>query len=223
MRVTLKPLRLFVLRTTKVLPAKKNDSTRCTVYLIATLKNYLRSVLRKKNQIKPGPGSKEDKVQKKGEPMIHQDLIVKTARKHQLNPNLVAAVIKIESSFDTDAVRYEKDYKWLYQPEVFALSLNISSATETELQKFSWGLMQVMGAVAREHGHQGPMFRLCRPDLGIEFGCIHLAKYLRKYNDLQKALAAYNGGQGAIRSDGTIRNMGYVEKVMDHYSAGSIA
>lgn len=149
--------------------------------------------------------------------MLHKDLILKAAAKNQINPDLVAAIVHVESSYNSDAVRYESHYKWLYKPDEFATQLGISVATESELQKFSYGLMQCMGAVARENGFTGPLFRLCRPDLGLEYGCLHFAKYFRRYNDLRRTLAAYNGGPGAINSDGTFKNPTYVDKVMDKY------
>lgn len=148
---------------------------------------------------------------------VHQPLIISTAKKHLINPNLVTAIVGIESAYNTDAVRYESHYKWLYKPDEFAKQLGLSVETESELQKFSYGLMQCMGAVARENGFSGPLFRLCRPDLGLEYGCAHFAKYFRKYNDLKRTLAAYNGGPGAILADGTFKNESYVNKVMEKY------
>ena len=146
----------------------------------------------------------------------HKDLIVVMSNKHLLNPNLVSAIVETESSFNTDAIRYEPKYPYLLAPDVYAVKNKITVQTEAELQKFSWGLMQVMGAVAREHGYDGYLHRLCRPELGLEYGCLHFAKYLRKYNDIKKAISAYNGGPGAIKGD-RFKNEKYVNKVMNRY------
>lgn len=159
-------------------------------------------------------------------PVPHQALIKKASQKHGLNPKLVMAVARKESSLNTDAVRFEGDYqqhdrtftkvyKWLYHPERFNASLGVDLDTEIAMQATSWGLMQVMGAVAREHGFAGPLHKLCRPDLGLEYGCLHLTGYLKKYGKVEMALAAYNGGPGAVNSDGTLDNqVEYVDPVM---------
>lgn len=149
----------------------------------------------------------------------YKDLIIVISNKHLLNPNLVSAIVEIESSFNTDAIRYEPKYPYLLSPDVFAVKHRITVQTEECLQKFSWGLMQIMGAVAREHGYDGPLHRLCRPELSLEFGCLHFAKYLRRYNDIKKAISAYNGGPGAIKEDG-FKNEKYVNKVMNRYVEG---
>lgn len=142
-------------------------------------------------------------------------IIEKAAKRHGLNPFLVQAVVRKESSLNPDAVRYEPNYRWLYRPETFNDALGITVETESELQKFSWGLMQVMGAVAREYGFHGPLPKLCRPDYGLEYGCRHLRGYLKRFGELEKALAAYNGGPGAVNSDGTLDNQKqYVDPVM---------
>ena len=195
---------------------------RCFAYLARILKNCLNSVSIKKKKRTAGFGS----IQKKRSKMTkipHQDLIIVIANKHLLNPNLVAALVQTESSYNSDAVRYEKNYRWTLDPEKYCRPLKISQATELELQKFSWGLMQVMGAVSREHGYTGPLHRLCNPDLGLEYGCLHFAKYFRKYNDLAKAISAYNGGPGAVKSDGSFSNQSYVDKITDRYMSGEIS
>ena len=189
--------------------------TRCFAYSTEILDDYLKDAYRRARENKHGRGS--DNPTKETPKMIHQDLINEIARKHGLNPELVAAIIITESAFETEAVRYES--RWSYHLEVdkYAKALNISYQTEFHLQKFSYGLMQVMGSVARECQYTGSLLKLCRPDLGVEYGCIHFAKYMRRYNDIKKSLSAYNGGPGAIKSDGTFSNEKYVSKVMTRY------
>ena len=69
-------------------------------------------------------------------------------------------------------------------------------ATEANTRAMSFGLMQVMGEVARELGFAGEFLtELCDPHVGIEFGCRKLAKALAKHNgQLEESLLAYNGG-----------------------------
>ena len=59
--------------------------------------------------------------------------------------------------------------------------------------------MEVMGAVAREYGFRGRFLsQLCDPPVGLEYGCRHLAAYLRRFKNPFSALEAYNGGPGAV-------------------------
>ncbi len=70
------------------------------------------------------------------------------------------------------------------------------SATEAYTRAMSWGLMQVMGQVAREFGFkESSLAELCEPAAGVEFGCRILAVRLaRAKGDVPAALQAWNGG-----------------------------
>src|SRR5437016_1759983 len=73
------------------------------------------------------------------------------ARAHSLWPELVCAVIEQESSWDPWALRYEPAFYARYvEPQLYRGM--IRQETEARARAFSWGLMQVMGQVAREHG-----------------------------------------------------------------------
>jgi soluble lytic murein transglycosylase-like protein len=75
--------------------------------------------------------------------------------------------------------------------------------------------MQVMGAVAREHGFKGKYLpALCDPRTNIEVGCEHLASlYLWARGNMTQTLAAYNGGKGG-NSTAPYRNIAYALRVM---------
>jgi soluble lytic murein transglycosylase-like protein len=124
------------------------------------------------------------------------ELVRSTAQRHGLDPVLVAAICQKESSWDPLAIRFEPEYRWLWpsRENVFRPML-VSAATEVAQQKMSWGLMQVMGAVARERGCRLPyLSALCSPAHGLEYGCAHLAWMAQRYagNDL---ISAYNAGR----------------------------
>ncbi|MGA7913605.1 MAG: transglycosylase SLT domain-containing protein, partial [Candidatus Acidiferrales bacterium] len=68
---------------------------------------------------------------------------------HGVDETLVCAVIEQESAWDTHAMRYEPGFRAHY---VAPLRL---PPTEEIARSISWGLMQVMGQVAREHGFTG--------------------------------------------------------------------
>lgn len=118
------------------------------------------------------------------------------------------AVCMAESSFDEWAYRYEQQYKWLIG------SQETLTATERAGQMSSWGLMQTMGAVAREDGFTGPFPLLCNPTVGLRYGLRHLRKFFQKYGDWKDALASYNAGSPRKNAEGQYLNASYVEKVL---------
>lgn len=126
-------------------------------------------------------------------PLQYREFILEQAEENELDPNLVAAVIKVESNFQHDAV----------------------SRAE------AMGLMQLRPATAREIadnlGHAvDEVFedKLFDPEYNITLGTYYLAKMLRDFDGNEaKALAAYNAGPTKLRTwleedvwDGTWEN-----------------
>ena len=73
---------------------------------------------------------------------------------------------------------------------------NKVSATEAYARGMSWGLMQVMGQVARENGFTDHYLSgLCDPAAGVDLGCRVLRKKLdAAKTDTAKGLLLWNGG-----------------------------
>jgi hypothetical protein len=126
---------------------------------------------------------------------------------HGLPVNLVRTICTVESSNDPSAFRYEPGYRWLIGDK---LTMNV---TEKFGQMCSWGIMQVMGAVARERGYTGHFPGLCNVETGLEYGCRHLAHLYKRYSNWPDAIAAYNAGSPRKGPDGQYFNQGYVNKV----------
>jgi hypothetical protein len=100
-----------------------------------------------------------------------------TAIRNRIDPALVCAVIEQESGWDSHAMRYEGAFRARY---VAPLGL---PPTEEIARSISWGVMQVMGQVAREHGFEGRFLSsLCDPTAGLAIGCIVLAAKIRAAN-----------------------------------------
>lgn len=146
-------------------------------------------------------------------PMPYVDLINKYAADNDIDPFLVAAVIRAESKFK-------------------------SSATSP---KDARGLMQILpstgGWIALQLGYEGLSAEdLYDPELNIMFGTWYLRDLLRQFSgNLPAALAAYNGGRGTVQGwlesgcwDGTTSGISavpytetrnYVIKVLGNYDA----
>ncbi|HEX5971799.1 MAG TPA: transglycosylase SLT domain-containing protein [Gemmatimonadaceae bacterium] len=108
-------------------------------------------------------------------PVVHEDALREESRRHDLDPALVAGLIRQESSFNPRAV----------------------SAVGAR------GLMQLMpsvgAAVAKSMSY--PMWDpalLFDPDVSLELGTAHLASSLKRGVPTAHALAAYNAGASRV-------------------------
>ena len=125
--------------------------------------------------------------------MANTDLIEAAriaAKKYGIDPAVVCAVTEQESAWNTYAIRYEPAFR-----ERYVLPLRLS-ATEEISRSMSWGLMQLMGQVAREHSFHGEFLsELCDPALGLDFGCsVLVSKFSSVGMDVERGLALWNGG-----------------------------
>src|SRR6202007_3144879 len=118
----------------------------------------------------------------------------KCAVAQSLDPALVCAVIEQESGWNTWAIRYEPAFFAKYVASLY--TNNKVSASEAYARGFSWGLIQVMGQVAREAGFDSLyLSALCDPEQGLAVGCRVLRKkFDAASGDTTRALLAWNGG-----------------------------
>jgi len=178
--------------------------------------------------------------------MTQQQLMMYTLKDHALRCDLpwvlVLAIVEVESGGDVHAFRSEPAYRYLWDvgkhcafrqlsheevaracsPEDFDCDLLVCSVdSEWAGQKASWGPMQVMGAVARERGFDGPFPELCSADEGIYWGCRQLQWLKGKHHDEHGwpgVVSAYNQGSPRKGGDGRYRNQVYVDKVFGFLS-----
>ena len=117
----------------------------------------------------------------------YADPIYESARRHGLNPSLVAAVVHTESRFDARAVS----------------------------KKGARGLMQVMPSTGKRLGF-GPS-ELYEPEKNLDAGARYLRLLLDRFGELDLVLAAYNAGEGAVERHGGVppyrETLDYVRKV----------
>tara|TARA_B100002049_G_scaffold232069_2_gene210622 strand:- start:683 stop:1222 length:540 start_codon:yes stop_codon:yes gene_type:complete len=153
------------------------------------------------------------------EPIVKTSAVA-AAKRHSIPSPLVLAMIVVESAGNTFATRFESHYRYCWNmrsnqpftargvdasgstaPSGFPGFGGMSANTEWVFQKTSWGLLQLMGANARAYGFREEMPRLCKIDLGLEYGCLHLARCRDRWlksNGWAGVLDAYNDGNGAI-------------------------
>lgn len=103
------------------------------------------------------------------------ELIHAAARRHRLNPALLAALVRHESAFDRYAVS----------------------------RKGARGLMQLMPATARRFGVEE--HEIFEPERNLEAGSSYLRWLLEHFDgDVARALAAYNAGEGTVERYGGV-------------------
>jgi soluble lytic murein transglycosylase-like protein len=146
-----------------------------------------------------------------------EKLVDDVTEKYDLDESWIKAIITQESQWKPWAIRYEPNYVWTYKPELFSKNPLISYATELASQKMSWGLGQIMGALAREQGHTGFIAELIKPEINIKHICLRLVDLKKYSNEAPDIFAMYNGGPGArIKINSRYRNESYVNAVMTH-------
>lgn len=116
------------------------------------------------------------------------------AEKYGLDGDLVCALVEQESDWGVWAVRYEPGFMRRYVAPMY--TQGTMSATEAYSRSMSWGLLQIMGEVAREYGFTGPFLsELCDPETGLEWGCKYFSALMGKTsNNVNDALLRWNGG-----------------------------
>jgi hypothetical protein len=130
---------------------------------------------------------------------------------------LLHAIILTESAGDPWSVRYEPGFRWLVK-EPDGVPGICTETTESRLQMFSFGLMQIMGAVAREQGFKGWLTELLEPKTNVKYGALFLLDLAKRYKG-DDIIAAYNAGSPRFQVNGDYVNQGYVEKVKSKIAA----
>jgi soluble lytic murein transglycosylase len=120
-------------------------------------------------------GERDARAYRLGYPIVDRDELTRAARAQGLDPALVAALIRQESSFNPRAV-------------------SIAGAR---------GLMQVMPDVGAEVARslRFPVWYpslLFDTDANLEIGTSHLAAFMRQYRGVMRVLAAYNAGGSRV-------------------------
>lgn len=151
--------------------------------------------------------------------MINRELIVQAidfyANSHELDASVVYGICMQESLLNPLAARHEKFYNWVINPECFRPKY-CSLETEIFLQKTSWGLMQMMGAVFRELGYTDWLTRVITDyRLQLEYGCRYLGQKMEKYG-MVGGIVAYNSGRPKKNADGKYINQDYLDKVLEY-------
>jgi hypothetical protein len=158
-----------------------------------------------------------------------------------LLPHYVEAIVTIESQGDPWQWKPEPRYHFLWNVRTKAPFRHLTDAeSASELaptdfpclagsreqewwaQQASWGLLQLMGAVAREAGFAGSFLpAILDVQTNLAVGCrVIRSRVLWAHGDLAKAAAAYNAGPGGWKSDAGQIYAGKVMGVLQRLEMG---
>lgn len=145
-------------------------------------------------------------------------IIKKYANQFNIEPSLVAAICMQESGFEPWRARYEPAWPFFTFVLHYSQLLGITSETELMFQKTSWGMMQIIGDVARELGYDGHLPKLSLPENGILWGTKKLSQLQKKYDDPKDVISSYNQGSPNKSVTGQYKNQDYVDNVLVYRS-----
>ncbi len=141
-----------------------------------------------------------------------KNIIKIRAEEFGIDPDLITAFVIVESSGNPRATRYEANFYKHY-----IVPMGIKDSAEAMGRATSYGLMQIMGQVAREKGFKGKFEELFDPATNL-FWCLkHLKGFIKKYApNLDDAIASYNAGSPRKDELGKYRNQVYVDRIKSH-------
>ncbi|MDO5562518.1 MAG: transglycosylase SLT domain-containing protein [Synergistaceae bacterium] len=142
------------------------------------------------------------------------NIVNEKANKYGVSPLLALAIIQV-LALCAAWMRYEPLYRWTLPQAQRPAGCNMD--TELVLQRCSIGLMQVMGAWAREQGFDGWLTELIDPENNIDVGCARLAALSSRYEKrfgVEGVISAYLGITPRKGPDGKFLNQNFVNKVI---------
>ena len=133
-----------------------------------------------------------------------------------------------EEVYDLANVIHEESQRYDYDP-MFILAIILTESSFKKGQKSSvgaLGLMQVVPFVGKDLAERSGLdwdgsHSLYDPQLNIRLGTLHLFEQILKFNDVKRAIVAYNMGETRVR--GMVREnrplpKRYLNKVMQNYA-----
>lgn len=107
-------------------------------------------------------------------PIRYEEFVEKYSAEYDVDPNLIYAIIRTESSFDPDAVS----------------SANAEGLTQITPETFEW--------LRTKLGEEDGKLSLFDPETSIKYGTFFISYLLDEFGETDTALAAYHAGRGKI-------------------------
>lgn len=128
--------------------------------------------------------------------MAYDEIIQSAAKQYQIDPDLIRAIISVESNWDPNAYR-----------------------AEPQISDASYGLMQLLLSTAKSVSGNSSLTpnQLIDPTLNISLGSQYLRQLYNRFGNLMDVVASYNAGS-PIKSGDQYMNQKYIDKVKLAYT-----
>lgn len=110
-------------------------------------------------------------------PQKYSAEVQKYSEQYGVDADLIYAVIKCESNFDTRALSHANAYGLM----------------QITKETYEW-------AAKREKDEDYAMHSLFEPDTNIRYGCVIYSIFEKEFSDISTTLAAYNAGRGRVNT-----------------------
>lgn len=126
-------------------------------------------------------------------PLKYKNLVNRYSQEHNIDQAMIFSIIRAESSFDPEAVSRAGAIGLMQLMPATALML----ANQLDIQDFTTDM-------------------LYQPEINIRLGTLYYSQMLKKFENRETALAAYNAGEGNVAS--WLQNPEYSKdgKSLDH-------
>ena len=108
-------------------------------------------------------------------PIKYEEFVEKYSAEFEVDPNLIYAIIKTESSFNPNAVS----------------SAGAEGLTQITPETFEW--------LRTKLGEEDESLSLFDPETSIKYGAFFISYLLNEFGETDTALAAYHAGRGRIK------------------------
>jgi soluble lytic murein transglycosylase-like protein len=147
------------------------------------------------------------------------EIIRQVAIEKNIDPVLLAAIVMVESSGNTNAKHFEQRYRLnsflISQAKLNSVQFGHSFHLELKNTQTAWGLMQIVGGTARSMLHfKGPLPKLLDARVNLRLGSDFILLLKSKYKRKTDVISAYNQGQPFKYPNGKYKNQEYVNKVL---------
>jgi len=147
-----------------------------------------------------------------------KELVKQMCNNFGIEEKFMQALITTESDWNQWCVRYEPSYKWIVEgPDTGGIKT--TPITESEMQKYSYGLCQIMGNWYYDMGFRGFCTELLDPRLNILIATKIIKKHmLDGIESVDELYSVYNAGSLRLKEDGTFCNQKNVDNFLKNYN-----
>jgi soluble lytic murein transglycosylase-like protein len=159
-------------------------------------------------------------MQKASKEEVKEEIIF-ASRAYDIDAKLLEAIVAVESDYDNTAIRYEPNYAYTTAVSYYADIVGCTRETMLQMQKTSWGLVQLIAANAYSMGLKCYATMLIYPKINLKYGCLYIKRMQEKQQLIEpdQIYAAYNHGHLKRNDKGDFINQKNVDRFLKIYKS----